>query len=557
LSASLGVGHAELARMSDSALLLRCLLRWQDEALPKLVGDFAFAWWDARHKRLLMARDIMGARPLHYRDGADFFAFASMPSGLHALPMVPRDVDYAFLAEHLALLPQRMEGTFWNGIKRVPPGYLVTVTRKGVKRWPFWTPPPAADAGPTGREAEEGLREVIDQAVKAQLRSSRSTVATHLSSGLDSSIVTSTAARLHAPNDIVAFTATPQDGFDGFVPRHHYADESALAALVAGQYANVCHRIVKGSTKSSMEQLDTDCAYMQQPPANLCNLSWLNDIYREARDAGANTLLIAAGGNVTISYSGSDWLRYLLRRGKLIELTKVLRALKSNGSTLRGLAVEVAGPFAPSFLWKAAMRRIGQPIRLSDYSAIHQDAMGRVRQSAAERGFDLLYRPHSHPTDARWSMCSHTDGGNSIKAVLARWGISVRDPTVDKRVIEYCLRLPYQEFLRGGIRRSLARRSFRDRVPASILDNQQRGYQAADWEGRLAGDHEAISALIESVAHSPAARHAIDAQWLRTALTEWESKAMPGNDALVRIRGGLLRGVSAAHFVRRVEGANQ
>jgi asparagine synthase (glutamine-hydrolysing) len=498
----------------------------------------------------------MGMRPLHYRAGADFFAFASMPSGLHALPMVPREVDYEFLSEHLALRPQSVEGTFWKGLSRVPPGHLVVATRAGTQRRPFWTPPSAAPSGSIGAEAEEGLRDVVDRAVKAQLRTARPTIATHLSSGLDSTIVTATAARLHAPHQIAAFTAAPRRDFRGYVPKNHDANEVELAARVAGQYLNVTHCVVEGSA-SAMGQLDAECSYMQQPPPNLCNLSWLNDIYREARRAGADTLLIAAGGNATISYSGSDWLPYLLRRGKLWELAKVLREMKAEGSSIRGLGVEVAGAFAPAFLWKAALRRMGLPVELPEYSAIHPRALPRLRNVAADRKFDLLYRPYSDPVDARWSMCSRTDGGNSIKAVLARWGISVRDPTTDKRVIEYCFRLPYREFVRGGVRRSIARRSFRDRVPAAILDNRRRGYQGADWENGLAEDRDAMAALIESVANNPAARETLDPAWLRTTLAEWEAKTMSGAEALTRVRGGLLRGASAAHFVRHAEGANQ
>lgn len=556
LGAALGISRAKLDRTSDSALLFQCLDRWRDEAAAKLVGDFAFAWWDGQRERLILARDIMGMRPLHYRVGADFFAFASMPSGLHALPMVPREVDQEFLSEHLALLPQSADGTVWKGINRVPPGQILIVTQSGVERRRFWTPPPPAETASLERQAEEGLRDVVDRAVKAQLRSSRATIATHLSSGLDSTIVTATAARIHAPDEIIAFTAAPRSGFRGHVPKNHDANEVELAAQLAAQYSNVAHRVVEGQASSPMDELEVECSYLQQPPPNLCNLSWLNEIYREARDAGADTVLIAAGGNATISYSGSDWLPCLLRQGKLWELAKVLRELRAGGSTIRGLAVEVAGSFAPAFLWKAAMRRMGQPVRLTDYSAVHPKALPRLQRAAVDRKFDLLYRPNSDPTDARWAMCSRTDGGNSIKAVLARWGISVRDPTIDKRVIEYCLRLPYSEFVRGGVRRSIARRTFRDRVPAEILDNRRRGYQGADWEDGLAQDKEAISSLIDSVAKSPAGRDSLDPQWLRNTFAEWDSGAMSPPEVLIKVRSGLLRGASAAHFLRRVEGAN-
>ncbi|MEI9886393.1 MAG: hypothetical protein WDN08_07790 [Rhizomicrobium sp.] len=80
---------AEQARtMADSALLLSAWERWQENCFDRLVGDYAFAVWDKAKQRLVLARDPLAFRPLQYHRGKDFFAFASMPKGLHALPEI-------------------------------------------------------------------------------------------------------------------------------------------------------------------------------------------------------------------------------------------------------------------------------------------------------------------------------------------------------------------------------------------------------------------------------------------------------------------------------------
>lgn len=106
LGDSLGIGAAELASLTDPMLMLRALERWEDEAVDRLDGNFAFAFWDSRRERLLLIRDFLGHCPLHYSQGRGFFAFASMPKGLHALPAIPRGPDREAMAGFLALVPE-------------------------------------------------------------------------------------------------------------------------------------------------------------------------------------------------------------------------------------------------------------------------------------------------------------------------------------------------------------------------------------------------------------------------------------------------------------------
>ena len=70
-------------------------------ALPIFVGDYAFVLWDGVRRALTLARDPLGRRPLHYYRGKDFFAFASMPKGLHALAEIPYAPDEERIAEYL------------------------------------------------------------------------------------------------------------------------------------------------------------------------------------------------------------------------------------------------------------------------------------------------------------------------------------------------------------------------------------------------------------------------------------------------------------------------
>ena len=110
----LQIPGADALTRSDAAILLAAIERWDKSCLKHLIGDYAFALWDTALRRLLLARDPLGQRPLHYHRGNGFFAFASMPKGLHALPEVPYGPDEQRIAELLVLMPARRDPKFFQ-----------------------------------------------------------------------------------------------------------------------------------------------------------------------------------------------------------------------------------------------------------------------------------------------------------------------------------------------------------------------------------------------------------------------------------------------------------
>jgi asparagine synthase (glutamine-hydrolysing) len=549
IGASLGLGNATLRQICDAQLLLHALAERGEDAVRALVGEFAFVLWNEQESSILLARDYIGMRPIYYHVNSKFCAFASMPSGLHAIPGIPKELDYEFIAEQLALVPQQGPGCYFRGISRVAPGHIVRITRRGITQSSFWMPPqPRAGSS---RDHEEGLRDALDRAVRSQLRGFSADVATHLSGGLDSSIVTATAARLNAPHKIVAFTAAPPQNFNGPVPTGMRADERGLAAMVAQRYPNVDHVIIE-PTATPLTGMADECAHAQEPPVNLCNGVWLHAIYKSARDRGLRTLLMASAGNISISYSGADLLPYLLARGKLATLGAIGFNLVRNGLPARSLLAHTLGAYIPAPLWRALARIRQRPADLPSYSAVNMTHLSQLRRRAAETGLDFLFRPRRDPLEARTWMLSRFDGGNNVKSVLARWGISVRDPTADQRVVDYCFSLPYETYVQGGVYRSLARRTFRDRVPQEVLSNFVRGYQAADWYEGLEEDLPQINDLVDAIDGTQASR-VLDLDWMRKTLKTWPTGGWERADIAMRYRTGLLRAVAAAHFMHSVQ----
>jgi asparagine synthase (glutamine-hydrolysing) len=145
LGSDLGITAGAAERLSDAAILLSALERWGG-ALDRLVGEFAFALWDAGTETLLLARDFASRRPLYFHRGDGFFAFASMPKGLHALPDIPYAPDEEAVAEFVALLPTDGARSFFKDIIPVPAAHVVTVTRAGISKRRYWNPTPPRSA---------------------------------------------------------------------------------------------------------------------------------------------------------------------------------------------------------------------------------------------------------------------------------------------------------------------------------------------------------------------------------------------------------------------------
>lgn len=556
LGASLRLPSARLADLSDCALLFKCLLEWGETAVDRLVGEFAFAWWDTRRRRLLMGRDILGYRPLVFHRANKFIAFASMPSGLHALDDVPYAFDPNFMAESLALIPRYDRRTHFSGIERVQPAHLIRIDADGEQSWRYWQPTPPKLAANDPVEQEEELRRLVDVAVAAQLRGAGKIASTHLSAGLDSSIITSSAALQFAPNPILAFTAVPTPGFDGPVPSGVMANEGPDAAAVAQRYPNIEHILVESTGTSPLEALDSDFAYMQQPAFNLDNAVWSRAINRLAHDRGVKVMLTGTFGNLTATYAGLEYLGWLVGHGQIAKALNISRSLRANGTPLRSIVAHLAGPFLPTAVWSAAATARGWVLDLQKYTAVSAAQLGRVKEAAEACDYDLSFRPSRDPMKFRFNILSEYDFGNYTKAALAEWGISLRDPLTDRRVIEFSLSAPQDEFVRGGKPRSLARRAFADRLPETIVNGLVRGYQAADWYISLTQDQRNLRGEVDAIARCMPAAAAMDLNWLQQAASSWPTDRWADKDIVMRYRYGMLRAIANGHFMRKVTRSN-
>ena len=560
LERALGASSVEVSRTCDAALLLASLERWGEGALDRVVGDFAFALWNAQTRQLWLARDFAGQRPLHYHRSRNFFAFASMPKGLHALPGVPYAADAQAMAEFLALIPEGRR-SFFEGIEAVEPGRLVVVTSEGVETRRFWNPTPESVAREPRKDFVEGLRHHLDEATRARLRGANAEVGAQLSGGLDSAAVAATAARLLAPQGgkVIAFTAVPREGYDGPVPSDRISDEGALAAASAAMHANIEHVLVRAGRVSPLHEIDRSFYLFDRPTLNLCNRTWWDAINEAAQARGLTVMLTGQMGNATLSYAGYEMLPTLLRAGRISTLLRVGAELVATGSMRwLGVLATALGPFVPTSIWRGMTRIRGQGLDVSAYSAINSAALRErnLQALARQRGLDLSYRPRTNGFETRLWIVGRASLGNYNKGILAGWGIDQRDPTADRRLVEYCLGVPMTEFLKNGEPRELGRAALRDRLPGIVIDEKKKGYQGADWHEGLGLALAETRMELERISGCEAAAEILDLDRMKGLVGSFPDGAWHRGEVLNSWRYALLRGLSAGHFLRKVAGVN-
>jgi asparagine synthase (glutamine-hydrolysing) len=559
LAADLGLAGPDLARLCDAAIAMKAIEAWDLDALPRLLGDFALILWDAQRQRLVLARDFLGQRPLHYHRAGRFLAIASMGKGLHALAEVPYRPNVERAADFLALLPERGSHSFFEGVERVEPGHVLIADRDGMRSEPYWTPDLTPLSGRPREAYVEELRDRLDVAVARRLRG-QSEVGAHLSAGLDSNAVAATAARLLADRGgrVVAFTAVPRPGSEAVAPLGRIGDEGPLAALTASLYPNMEHVLLSAGDRSPADALDRNFMLFERPIQNLCNHSWWDAINDEAKRRGLTVMLTGQAGNLSFSHTGYELLPQLFGRLRWISLARTVAAMRGQGASLGFAAQLAAGPYVPRPLWRLMARLAGKDRdALFADRGVHKDRVAGLMARAEQLGIDTSFRPRRDGVRDRLHTLQGLDLGNYNKGMLAGWGIDVRDPTADRDLVQFCLRVPAGEYLVEGRPRSLALAALADRVHPAVLDERRKGFQAADWQESVTAALAQIEDEVDRLRACAPAADVVDLEEMRALLRTPPGAHVDEVAQVRKYRGALLRSLSVGHFLRRASGSNR
>ena len=282
---------------SDTEVLLQLYALHGKDCLSRLNGDFAFAIWDARDRRLMLARDRMGVRPLFYTRHKGALYFGSEVKALLQVPGIEAELDPFALDQIFTLWAPIPPRTAFKDIYELEPGHLLTAEGGRIDVRPYWSLdfPDADDRAEADQGAmEEELRALLADATRLRMRADVP-VGAYLSGGLDSSLITALAAPM-APNGLNTFSVTFDDA-------EH--DESAFQMEVARALGTHHRAVASGSADIAASFPDvinfTERPVLRTAPAPLYRLSGL------VRDAGMKVVLTGEGADEI--FAGYDIFR--------------------------------------------------------------------------------------------------------------------------------------------------------------------------------------------------------------------------------------------------------
>ena len=557
LATAIDGADPSLQTLSAAELSLFAYDTWGKDFADHMVGDFACAIWDGPAQRLLLARDAVGVRPLFFWQGPEAIVFATEPRGLLVHPAIPKATDEIWLARFLALLPEVGTRSHYQDIERVPPGHVVTFDASGMDLNRYWRPEELAPIR-FARHSDycDALRAIFEEAVRCRIDTSDG-IGSYLSGGLDSASVTVVASKLLAERGrkLTSFTAVPTHDFKTDEKSNRYGDEREFAALTAAACSNVEHVLVPNISDTMFNAIDNVSLNDDRPVLNPFHEIWLNAIARAARERGITVLLSGQMGNMTISYDGNGLIRNLLRQGLWTHLVKAARLYRQMGASWTGIAYRIFGPSLPLALRRRLLAMRGHPtFELPVFSALDMDF---ARQTGvAEEAVSMEGNVENLSTDVRLNVIHRVDLGLHFRGYKRRFGIDVLDPTADRRLVEYCIAIPEEQFVHNGQIKSLLKNAFRGIIPDRVLDQKGRGLQAADWHVAAKAAQAEMLAEIDRLEKSPLASRALDVAGMRELAATMPDTGWHKPEVVYAYQLKLARGLAAGRFVRRIDGGN-
>ncbi len=431
---------------SDTEVIIASYEQWGPSCVSRFRGMFAFVLWDRAQRRIVLARDPFGVKPLYYTRNGSTLSFASEVRSLLALGVTSRRLSKEGLASHLAFGAPQEPHTAIQGVFALPAGTVMTVSRDQAETTSYFTLP-RESRDIREREANETLGNLLDDAIRLRLVADVE-VGVFLSGGIDSSAVL---ART------VALGANPRSFTVSFDEKQF--DEWNYASAVAKHFGCPHERILL-KPQAMLADIGNAFDSLDQPSGDGINTYFVS---RAVRAAGLKVALSGIGGDEVFAgyqnFRRMQWLERLpslpaanafgLRAGGHVERVLGLmgsgnakaryRHLRSmfSPSECRALAPQTQEPLLSTFLPSSDA--------LSTFSRLELD--GYLRNTLL-RDTDVMSMAHS---------------------------LEVREPLLDTRLVEYVLTLPSNLKLSPKVNKPLLVAAT-GTLPKAATDRQKMGF---------------------------------------------------------------------------------
>jgi asparagine synthase (glutamine-hydrolysing) len=545
-------GHA-VATSSDTEVIVHLYEELGDAVVDALRGMFAFALWDTRRQRLLIARDRIGIKPLYYWEHAGGLAFASELRSLLAMPEFTARVSAEAVAQFLTFGYVPETHCIFEGVRKLPPGHRLTWEPTGtlhIER--YWSPLRAERTDVTDDEAVEELRSLLRESVALHLESDVP-LGAFLSGGIDSSAVVAQMAQL-VPGRVKTFSI----GFDE--TSHNEAPHAARVAQEIG--TEHTELIVRPDADSLVDSVITGFDEPFGDPSSL-------PTFLVSQMAREHVTVALSGDGGDELFGGYTRYTELLSRSEFSWLTRTVlgrvAAYLPHGFLGRNRLLDMSrtlrGRYAATVAAPAAVREGGM---LSAALAAKIPPMDALLSAAFSpvAGRDLL----AQMTAADLATYLPGDILTKVDRMSMSVSLEARVPLLDHHIVEFAMSLPSRMKVRGGTGKWLLRQAITGLVPPRVLTYPKRGFGVplqewfrGDLRYRLDGllepsariapyvDRDAVTRLV--VEHQAGRRDHHHMLWRLLALEIWLGALAEGRLAHASPLAPAVRQSAAAGIV--------
>lgn len=480
-----GLGHT-FCTNSDTEVILLGYLAWGEKVLERLNGMFAIAIWDSRERRLLLARDRVGEKPLYWTRQGSRIAFASETSALRAAGLAAGPVDAQALDCYLTLGYAPSPRTMQQGVNKLRPAHTLTVVETQQIERRYWSLPAEAPRAVSMEEAADEFESLLDDAVRRQLMSDVP-LGAFLSGGLDSSLVVASMAK--STSRVVTNSIGSNDA---------RFDESDRARDVARALGTEHHELIV--TPSALEVIEKVALHCDEPLADssviptwyVCEMARRTVTVALSGDGGDESF----GGYTSryVPHVAESRVREILPTAFRVPAFGTLGAIWPESPRLprpfrlrtifRNLARSNASAYCEDLAWLKSDQR--EALYTNEFI---EELSGFTPRESVEPHYvaGVGLDPLSRAQRADLNVYMTDDVLMKVDRMSMAHSLEVRAPLLDFRILEFAARLPSALKLRGPAGKLLLRHVARKRLPASIYAAPKKGFAipTAEW---LRGD---------------------------------------------------------------------
>jgi asparagine synthase (glutamine-hydrolysing) len=459
----------------DTEVLFRALMTWGQDALPKLRGMFSFAFADNQSKKILLARDRFGIKPLHIFFHESTVYFASEIKQFTDLetwkPEVHEEVALEFL---LYGVTDHRKESFFRNVQKLLPGHLVEVSLEQEVKFEFrnWV---VEEQTPKLKQYASSTRQYRDAFIKSVEMHLRSDVevGSCLSGGLDSSAIVGVVSDLIRPRSMHTFTATSELNS---INEKNYADAVIESCQTSPHF-------VEPSARQLLDELKS-LVWHQDEPFGTTSIFAQWCVFKLVRDSDIKVVLDGQGADEQLAGYNSFLMTFLislLRRGRLIQFVKQLHKL-SKAKRIRKL--DLLKFFVYQVIPAKVSARAGQILGIASQNGgywIREQTLDSFEVN------DPFKRNGKVPTTVE-ELCVQMIQSSNLPMLLRfedrnsmAHGVEARVPFVDDELMKFVGALRDDFLIDGTYTKKILRDALSDFIPPLIRNRRDKiGFQTAE-----------------------------------------------------------------------------